>query len=360
MSGRWRTLRGGAVLMLAATGLAVAGPAQPAAAAGQRGAAFVFNYAYDQPVGTSYTPTGGDQYNSTSPGSPNNEIRHLDTGRYDVKIPGLVGFGATHVTAYGSDAADCIAGDTEAATYSLVDVECFDAAGNPVDHAFTLSFTNVNQPGRQMAYMEVESNGVIWASRHFNGGGGLSTVIRRGATYVVRIPGLGSRAGHVQVTSAHPAARCKVSSWSPYGSYEDVVVTCWHRGGFAYTVDAPFVLTYVNQQNILGLPAGVAPAGHESAYAWASEPTADSTAYWDYQYSTSGRGATGSRYDVGGYVMTFSGVRVYNGTAQVTAYGYGPEFCAVSGWAYNLVQVQCYGPDGTPADTLYTVAFTRG
>jgi len=354
MFGRWRTVRGGVVLVLVATGLVVTGPAQPAAAAGQRGAAFVFGDAYGQPMGAWYTPPAQHQYNSTSPGSPVNQVRHVDTGRYEVMIPGLVGFGATHAAAYGWDAADCIAGDTEAPTYSLVDVECFDAAGNPVDHVFTLSFTNVNQSGQQLAYMEVESDGAIWTSRHFNTGGGLSTVTRQGSTYVVRIPGLGSGSGHVQVTSALDTSRCKAVSWSQSGSDKVVLVRCWHRTRFPYAENAPFILTYVNQQNILGVP------GHESAYAQADQPTAsDYTVYAGRWYSTTGYAPTVSHSDVGSYVMTFPGVHVYDGDVQVAAYGSGPEFCATASWSYNIVQVQCYDGGGAPVDTRYTVAFTR-
>jgi hypothetical protein len=361
MIGRRRGLRGGLVVLVIAAGLVAVGPALPAAAEGQRGSAFVWNYDATPELGTWYTPAGPYQYNSTSPDEPNNRIIRLATGWYVVEIPGLVGFGATHATAYGWDAAYCIAGDTEAQTYSLVDVQCTDAKGKPIDHEFTLSFTNVNEPwpGQHMAYMEVEDDGTIWTSRHFNSGGGLSTVTRNGSAYLVRIPGLGSCGGHVQVTSAHPVARCKVASWGPSGGDEVVEVRCWHTGWFGAPENAPFILTYVSQQNILGLPAGVPPDGHESAYAWADQPRApEYTPNAFYQYTSSGSEATAETLGNGRSRITFTGVNMNNGNAQVTAYGYGQEYCGINSWWGNSVQVGCYDWDGTPIDTYYTVAFT--
>jgi len=67
-----------------------------------------------------------------------------------------------------------------------------------------------------MAYMEVESDGTIFTNRHFNSAGGMSTVTRNGAVYVVRIPGLGAAFGHVQVSGADGVgSRCKVVNWGP-------------------------------------------------------------------------------------------------------------------------------------------------
>lgn len=104
MLGRSRTLSGLTAVAIAAA-LTVAGPVQPAAATGQRGAAFVWNYWASPPLGEPYTPSGGYQYNSTSPDAPNNVIRRDTVGRYTVVIPGLTGFAVTHATAYGWDAA---------------------------------------------------------------------------------------------------------------------------------------------------------------------------------------------------------------------------------------------------------------
>lgn len=295
MSGRWRTLCSGLITLAAVAGLVVVGPVEAAVAAGQRGAAFVRNYDPSPPLMTPYTPVGEYQYNSTSPGAPNNQVVRTATGTYTVVIPGVAGFGATHATAYGWDA-----------------------------------------------------------------DGRLSTATRQGPTYVVRIPGLASSSGHVQVTADDNGSRCKVAMWVPSGADELVMVNCWHRGGFDFPENAPFVLTYVNQQNILGLPAGVPPDGHESAYAWADQPGSldEYTPHTSYQYSGADYAATAAGFGSGRYLMRFNGLNMYNGNVQVTAYGWGSDLCGINYWLGSSVQVQCYTERGKPVDTLYTVAFT--
>lgn len=193
-----RIFRYGLSVIVAMVGLVVVGPGQPVvAAAGQHGAAFVWSYDPAPPLLTWYTPFGEYQYNSTSPDVPNNRVMRISTGIYAVDIPGLAGYGAAHATAYGWDAAYCNAGVSVLPDSSQIDVRCFNAHGDRVDHTFTLSFSNVNEPwpGQQMAYMEVESDGTIWTSRHFSSGGGMTTVTRLGSAYLVRIPGIGSPFG---------------------------------------------------------------------------------------------------------------------------------------------------------------------
>lgn len=358
MFGRRRTLNA-LITLVAAAGLVVVGPAEPAAAVGQRGSAFVWNYWAAPPLGEPYTPYGEYQYNSTSPGAPNNQIRRDGTGRYSVAIPGVIGFAVTHITAYGWDAAYCNGGSAWTGDSEQLLVECYTAGGVPVDHMFTLSVTSVAEYSpAQMAYMIVEDNGSIFSGLHFNSDGRFSTVTRQGYTYVVRIPGLGSAFGHVQVTGADHGSRCTVAGWYQSGEDELVLVNCWLRGGFTPT-NAPFNLTYVNQQNILGLPAGVPPDGHPSAYAWADQPYADEyPPHPFYQYASSGYEPTAGRGDAGRYLMTFTGVDLNNGNIQVSAYGDGSQFCVVNYWSGRNVQVQCYTYQGIPSDTFYTVAFT--
>lgn len=356
-----RVLYGGVAAAAAVTGLVVAGPAGPALAAGEQGAAFVLSYDPSPALYTPYTPAGPSQYNSASPGNPDNTVTRLATGEYLVRIPDLVGFGATHATAYGGDAAYCNSGVTVASTAALVGVMCFKADGTRTDHMFALSFTNVTDSAQapQLAYLEVESDGTVWPSRQFNSAGPLSTVTRSGSSYLVRIPGLGAIGGHVQVSGADDqGSRCKVVGWGPDATDQLVNVQCFHAGGFGVAENAPFILTYVNQQNILGLPTGLNPAGHVSAYGWADQPTA--TPYppdsW-YLFSSTGYDTMATRTDVGVYGMTFDGVEPSLGNVQVTAYGPGQEFCNLASVDADI-QVRCFDWDGTPVDTRYTVAFT--
>lgn len=211
----------------------------------------------------------------------------------------------------------------------------------------------------QMAYMLVEHDATIFPSLHFNSDGRFSSVTRQGYTYAVRIPGLGSSFGHVQVTAADHGSRCTAAGWYSLGEDEVVQVNCWLRGGFTPT-SAPFYVTYVNQQNILGVPAGVPPDGHPSAYAWAERPesTEDYTPHTLYRYTSSGEEPMIGRGGTGRYLVTFTGVNMNNGNVQVTPYGSGSQLCVINYWYGNNVQVQCYTYDTEPADTFFTVAFT--
>jgi hypothetical protein len=57
--------------------------------------------------------------------------------------------------------------------------------------------------------------------------------------------------------------------------------------------------------------------------------------------------------------MTFAHSNLGTGTAQVTAYGGGTQFCGIAYWYPGAgIQVRCYALDGTPADSYYTIAFS--
>jgi len=178
--------------------------------------------------------------------------------------------------------------------------------------------------------------------------------------YTVRLPNLAASAGHVQVTAWYDFwALCKVANWGPSGSDEIVNVRCYNRTGAAK--DVLFSLTYVNQLNILGLSSGFDPDGHDSAYAWASQPgTASYPPSTNYQFDNfTNNAATGTRTATGTYGMTFGNSNLNVGDAQVTAYAGGTQFCGIAYWNAGAgIQVRCYALDGTPADSYYTIAFT--
>jgi hypothetical protein len=43
---------------------------------------------------------------------------------------------------------------------------------------------------------------------------------------------------------------------------------------------------------------------------------------------------------------------------EVTAYGWGPEYCSIAWWNSGGIQVRCFAPGGAPADSYFDVAFT--
>lgn len=353
---RWSTRLVLCAVTLLATAMGVVVTGSAAHAAGVRGAAFVWSYDAYLPLGEQYTPTGSYQYNSSSPDSPNNVVRHVDTGEYWVGIPGLTGFGATHATAYGGEAAYCDAGDAQYSDSSLAVVNCFNSFGTPVDTMFTLSFTSATPSAydHPLAYMEVERNGSIFDGMHFNSGGDKSWVTRDGYLYQVHIPNLGGFSGHVQVNAAENGNRCLVQNWYSWGYDEVVNVRCILRGNLTFPTDSAFILTFAADQNILAVP------GHDSAYAWANQPTADSYAPSSpYLFTTGWYGtATAARSSAGNYSMTFDGVDLNSGNIQVSAYGSGQAFCNVVNWFDSTVYIRCFNRDGVMVDSYYTVAYT--
>ena len=65
---------------------------------------------------------------------------------------------------------------------------------------------------------------------------------RQADGYLVRIPGLASSFGHVQVTASDDGNRCKVVHWFASDADEMVLVRCWRRGSFNVQEDTPFIL----------------------------------------------------------------------------------------------------------------------
>jgi hypothetical protein len=346
-----KLIRAALVAVLVAAGLVVV--TGPARAAGVRGVAWLWSDLAAPELFVPYTPSPWYQYNSASPGSAVNTVTRVNTGTYRVWIPELVGFGATHATAYGDGPSYCGAGMTEAPDGALVDVVCFNGVGERADRTFSLSFTSVTTPAQPLAYMEVQPDGSIWPGRHFNSGGGISSVTRDGATYVVRIPGMGGIDGHVQVTAAiGSGVRCKVVSWSAVPD-QIVRVSCWVPHALNLPDDAPFILTYTRDQSILGR------AQHSSAYAWAGEPfSVEYAPFAWYRFTTAGSAATAERSGVGRYRMEFPGVDMSSGNVQVSSYGWPDQnFCTVAFWS-DAIEVRCFDWSGAPADSYYTVAFT--
>jgi hypothetical protein len=94
-------------------------------------------------------------------------------------------------------------------------------------------------------------------------------------------------------------------------------------------------------------------------YVWAEQPTADSYAPSNYyQYNSTAQRNTIQRSGVGSYYVTFPGVWVNGGLAEVTAYGWGSEYCSIGWWGGDTVNVNCYENGGAPADSAFTLNFT--
>jgi len=57
--------------------------------------------------------------------------------------------------------------------------------------------------------------------------------------------------------------------------------------------------------------------------------------------------------------MKFQHANLGTGNVQVTAYGWGNEYCGVVRWNPSEgIRVRCRDANGQPVDTFYDVAFT--
>jgi len=130
-----------------------------------------------------------------------------------------------------------------------------------------------------------------------------SSRTRRAVAYLVKLPNLGRSAGHVQVTAYGPGPeRCKVVSWGPNGTEQDIRVLCNTSNGTP--VDTKFTLTYVRDGKVLGDSICCQPDGNPTAYAWADRPTAASyTPNPLYQFTGFAQQITISRLATGSYAV---------------------------------------------------------
>lgn len=325
-------------------------------AAPSRGFAYVWANQASAPLNTPYTPSGAYSRNST--GAVNSVVR-TGTGQYTVRLPrlGLLG-GTVHVTAYGATTHSChVAYWLPAGDRLDVHVRCFTPAGYRVNTRFTASFVNTSYLGGRFGY--------VWANNptagsytpsttyQFNSAGATNTITRSGVgQYTVRLPSIGSAAGHVQVTAyGDVPARCKVVNWYPSGTAQLVNVRCFTLGGALR--DTQFTLAYARSTGILrGTPA---------AYVWANSPTGGSyTPSTAYQYNSAGYTNRITRLGVGVYRVSTPGQPLGYGNVQVTAYGAGSAHCQVDYWTSSTgIQVRCYTATGAPTDTYYDVSFVR-
>jgi hypothetical protein len=195
------------------------------------------------------------------------------------------------------------------------------------------------------------------ATLSFNRSGGRITITKVGGTtgrYVARFGGLSALLGtantvHVSADGVD-ATYCK-----PVGGrlvHDSVEVRCFKIGTGA-AANALFSLQVVGKRD-------------DRAFAFAHQPTAA-----DYSPAAAGSwnptGATRvRRAGVGTYVVTFSGLGArlstgVGGHVQANAVGTGKAHCKTYEWGSGTdvgVEVRCYTPAGTPADSKFTVLFT--
>jgi hypothetical protein len=324
----------------------------------------------DQPFSASYTPNTTYQANSAG---ATNTMQRSGTGSYTASLPNLgASAGTVHVTAYGIGTETCkVASWFPSGSTQLVNIRCFDRSGLPIDTLFTMTFTNPASTAGPMAFLWADQPSAVSytpsTQYQFNSSGATNTITRTTTgTYTANLPNLGAAAGHVQVTAYGTGSeRCKVTGWGPSGSTQLVGVQCHDSSGTP--VDTRFTLTYVANMNLIGGASlfgahfGGPGPGPSGSYLWANQPSSASyTPNLLYQWDdlASSPANTVSRSGTGQYKVQFVNHSMAFGDVQVTAYGFGSEYCKVAFWnPFDGVQVRCFNAGGSPVDTLFDVVF---
>jgi hypothetical protein len=216
----------------------------------------------NQPTTASYTPSSIYQWNSKS---ATNTVNRLGVGKYQAILPSLNVVGGTVlVTAYGSGSERCkVVAWVPSGSNTLVNVNCFNSSGSPVDTTYNLSYmTDVvvgldTSPGPHYG-------GYVWANnstassytplstyRLNNTGGGHSITRTATGTYTVNFSYLKpSNRTTAQVTAYGSTGEyCTVNSWDSDGrGGTNVNVRCFNNLGSP--VDTKFTLTYLTDQRV--------------------------------------------------------------------------------------------------------------
>jgi len=202
--------------------------------------AYVWNSLASAALNSSYVPSPTFQYNPTG---TQNTIKRIATGRYQVTLPGLApiqGPSEFLVVAYGASpdpSAYCnLQAASQDGTSVFANVDCFRAAGDPVDSRFVLTYVESGDTlftptgSRTMAYADIACMDLLGRSvcPGFKGrpSDGLSVSTVSNGEWAVFLP-VGLGAGNVQVTTRSdgrvPRPHCKVAFW---GNGQGVHVLC--------------------------------------------------------------------------------------------------------------------------------------
>jgi hypothetical protein len=283
------------------------------------------------------------------------------TGRYVVTFPSLStylgGRRTVHVSAFYGDS--YVYDDTyckPAAAYLVsdkVEVRCFKAStGAPANAQFTLLVTR-SYSDLAFAYAHLEtSTSYSPASAGSWNPAGTSSVARSGVgQYRVTFNNLGSRLppgvfGHVQVNAVGTSnAYCNTFNWGTDGSPNVFVDVRCYATPTGAPVDRRFTVLFV------------LPSDH-LAYALADQPTAASySPLASYSVNPARGPITIARVGVGLYTVDWAYLNrelLNDGNGQVTAYG-GNAVCRLQTRLFTGALVRCFAPNGTPADSRYTV-----
>jgi hypothetical protein len=284
-------------------------------------------------------------------------------GGYLVRFPGLAtGPGqreVVHVSAYGLEPRRCrVFNWGNAGADLVVDVGCYDLAGDAADAKFTILVVPAGRtPGRTGFVVTPAGDGdpIAAATAHNSSQGGLGVVRDELGRYTVTFAGLARESFTTperetfHVTSYGAGTNwCKIYFWSPTNTVDESVrVDCYDVAGAR--ADARF--------SVLMLDGG--RTDRRLGYVFADSPSDDNyTPNTLYAYSSAGAPITAARFSVGGYNVVWTGLeRGAGSTAEtnlVTAHGGNdPNYCQVGNWLTDNTVVRCFAPTGTATDARF-------
>ncbi|MEU6742215.1 hypothetical protein [Streptosporangium sandarakinum] len=328
---------------LCAAALVVAGLAVPAVPAADA-AADLPRWAWAVVRGGS-APTVSYQFGTWASGLTA-QATSGDPGQVLVRFPqfGAAAGGVAHVTAISSSPDWCQVQDQWPSDADLiVAVRCHRYGVGPVATPwFSVTFGYSGRyihpiPSQSLGY--VRWNGSAVAAQFNSSAPTAVNTVTPGTSpglWRVTLPGLGSTglAGSIQVTAVDPAvpARCKLGGWSATTAAQNIVVRCHDAAGAS--LNTGWNLTYQRESSIVWAP--IAPY---SAFAYTFDSAPDTVGpYLPTPYPVSynsvpggidirGAGSGLRQVAFGDVNAGYAGM----GNVQVTAFGYGAEFCNLYG-----------------------------
>jgi hypothetical protein len=205
----------------------------------------------------------------------------------------------------------------------------------------------------ELGFLRVVASGGLPPAFSFNSTGAANSFTRHSAgSYTATLPRLGKVGGNVQVTPLNSLNRCSISSWSSgFGSGVSVGVLCFDNAG--NLADTEFTVSFVSGS-----------FGQEGGYVWAYDPTSDFyPTDGDYTFNSTGQPVNIDRTSAGVYDVFFVGQTFSGGTAEVSAYGGGTQYCKLDSLTRvnndKRVRVRCFTRTGTPADAMFSLRLNK-
>ncbi len=296
-----------------------------------------------------------------------NTASRVGNGQYQVFFGGLAGTqGHVQVTAVGAVDKHCkVLSWGPSGTSQRVSVRCFErSTGALADNYFNVVYIHAGssqQPGSELAYLlanqPTTTDYLAPVNYQHNSSRARNRIRKVGlGTYDVTLPGLSGVAGTVHVTAYGAGSPiCNVGGWGPSGTSTVVRVNCYQTGGAA--VNTRFTLAYLRDMSLASNP------NERGAYVWSYQQNGDYTTNSAYQYNSKTTSQVAVTYwGPGSYVLTLQLMPPTEKTiATATAYGSNRNCTVANGLASGSdtnVRVNCYAPDGSPADSRFTLSFS--